>query len=180
MKEITFITSNEGKAKNLAKYLGYPVKHTKIELDEIQSLDPRVVIEHKLRQAYKIAKIPMIVDDISLEFMALKRLPGTYIRSFLDELGLQGLCDLAEATGRQAIGRSHIGFYDGETMQIFSGELKGTIATKPAGDKGFGWDSIFIPDGYTVTRAELDEVDYEKIYKTLRPLDELKAYLETL
>jgi inosine/xanthosine triphosphate pyrophosphatase family protein len=47
------------------------VLHEKIELDEIQSLDLGEVVEHKVRQAYEIAKKPILVEDTALEFLAL-------------------------------------------------------------------------------------------------------------
>ena len=53
MKKIIFITGNQKKADYLIKYLGFPIEHMKLELDEIQSLDLREVVEHKVRQAYE-------------------------------------------------------------------------------------------------------------------------------
>ena len=69
-KNITFITGNQDKADYLAKYLGLPVKHIKLDLDEIQSLDLSSIVEHKVRQAYDKIKTPVIVEDVSLEFTA--------------------------------------------------------------------------------------------------------------
>ena len=61
MKDLTFITGNQNKADFLAKHLGVPVAHHKLDLDEIQSLDPRVVVEHKVRQAYEVLNKPVLV-----------------------------------------------------------------------------------------------------------------------
>ncbi len=52
MKDFTFVTGNQNKVDYLSKYFGAPIKHIKIDLDEIQSLDLRKVAEHKARQAY--------------------------------------------------------------------------------------------------------------------------------
>ena len=49
MLDITFITGNQSKADYLAKYLELPIKHVKCDLDEIQSLDSRVIGEHKVK-----------------------------------------------------------------------------------------------------------------------------------
>jgi inosine/xanthosine triphosphate pyrophosphatase family protein len=68
---LTFITGNPKKAEYLAKYLGFPIDHEKIELDEIQSIDLREIVEHKVRQAYEISQKPVLVEDVSLEFEAL-------------------------------------------------------------------------------------------------------------
>ena len=58
MKDITFVTGNQKKADYLAKYLGFPVKHQKLDLDEIQSLDLKQIVEHKVRQAFIEAVAP--------------------------------------------------------------------------------------------------------------------------
>ena len=47
------------------------VLHQKLDLDEIQSLDLRTVVEHKVRQAYELVKKPVLVEDTSLQFEAL-------------------------------------------------------------------------------------------------------------
>ena len=49
MTNITFITGNQNKADYLAKYLGHSVDHVKLDLDEIQSLDLKEIVEHKVR-----------------------------------------------------------------------------------------------------------------------------------
>ena len=51
------------------------VLHEKIDLDEIQSLDLREIVEHKVRQAYEKIKKPVLVEDTSLRFEALGKLP---------------------------------------------------------------------------------------------------------
>ena len=75
MQSITFITGNQKKADYLAKYLGFPIEHEKLDLDEIQSLDLREITEHKAKQAYEEMKKPVLVEDVTLEFSALGRLP---------------------------------------------------------------------------------------------------------
>ena len=180
MQKITFITGNQNKADYLAKYLGYPVDHVKVDLDEIQSLDLKEVVKHKVHQAYEKVQKPVLVEDVSLEFTALGRLPGTYIKWFLDEMTFEELCRLVDDKGRAAVARCVFGYYDGETEKYFEGSLKGSIPKNPAGDKGFGWDKIFVPEGYDVTRAELDEEDDKKTYLLIKPFEKLKTYLDTL
>ncbi|MFA6383501.1 MAG: non-canonical purine NTP pyrophosphatase, partial [Parcubacteria group bacterium] len=86
MKKITFITGNQSKADYLANYLGLPIDHVKIDLDEIQSLDLKEIVTHKVRQAYQKVKKPVIVEDVSLEFKALGGLPGPFIRFFVENM----------------------------------------------------------------------------------------------
>lgn len=140
-------------------------------------------MHHKVREAYRQLKRPVLVEDTSLEFSNLGRLPGTLIKWFLEELNSEQLARLADGGDRKAVGHCMFGYYDGTNEHYIAGELHGVITKNPMGDGssgGFGWDSIFIPDGYTVTRAELSEEDYEKVYRIIRPMQQLKAFLETL
>jgi inosine triphosphate pyrophosphatase len=180
MVQVTFITGNQPKADYLAKYLGHPVDHFKLDLDEIQSLDSKTIVEHKVRQAYDQIKKPVLVEDVSLEFVAWGRLPGPLIKWFLEELSLQQICDMLNGQNRDAVGRCTFGYFDGKRLELFEGSVAGTIAEKPGGDSGFGWDPLFIVDGYDVTRAELSEKDYQKVYLRIRPFAELKKFLESL
>jgi len=175
--ELYFITGNQGKADYLAKYLKLPVKHKKIELDEIQSLDLRKIVEHKVRQAYSVLGKPVIVEDVSLEFKAWKGLTGPFIRFFVENIPFKELCSLVNRKTRKAIGRCIFGYCDGSTVRLFEGALEGEIARTPSGKNGFGWDRIFIPKGYKVTRASLGEKDDKKTYLQLKPFAKLKKFL---
>lgn len=177
MKQITFITGNQNKADYLAKYLGFPVEHVKIDLDELQSLDLKEIVEHKVRQAYEKIKKPVIVEDVSLEFSALGKLPGPFIKFFVEEMKAEDICSLLEGKSRKAIARCVFGYFDGKDLKLFEGRLDGEIAKVPAGDCGFGWDRMFIPDGYEITRASLNEEDDQKTYLQLKPFAELKKFL---
>ncbi len=57
----------------------WQVDQLNVELDEIQSLDLQTIVKHKAQQAYEIVKGPVLVEDVSLEFNALGKLPGTFI-----------------------------------------------------------------------------------------------------
>jgi inosine triphosphate pyrophosphatase len=177
MKNITFITGNQNKADYLEKYLGFSVNHKKIDLDEIQSLDLRKIVEHKIRQAYAKIKKPVIVEDVSLEFAALGRLPGPFIKYFVDGMPLETICSLIDGKTRKATARCVFGYFDGKILRLFEGKLDGEIAAKPAGENGYGWDKIFIPEGYTVTRASLNEENDRKTYLKTKPFAKLKKFL---
>ena len=86
MANITFITGNQNKTDYLLKYLGRPVDHIKLDLDEIQSLDLKEKVEHKVRQAYGKIKKPVIVEDVTSEFAALGGLPRPFIKFFVDKI----------------------------------------------------------------------------------------------
>jgi non-canonical purine NTP pyrophosphatase (RdgB/HAM1 family) len=112
MQSITFITGNQKKADYLAKYLGFPIEHIKLDLDELQSLSLREIVEHKVRQAYAKVGKPVIVEDVSFEFCALGRLPGTFIKFFVDEISLEKIISLLDGKDKRAIARAMIGYYD--------------------------------------------------------------------
>lgn len=177
MQSITFITWNQNKADYLAKYLWMEVLHEKIELDEIQSLNLGEVVEHKVRQAYAIAKKPILVEDTALEFSALGKLPGTFIKFFVQELGHEWLCRLLDGRDRSAIARTKYAYFDGTHLEIFTGELRGTIAEHPGFDNGFAWDRILIPEWFDCIRSELGEEDYKVTYLKVKPIEAVRDFL---
>ena len=180
MKEITFITGNQKKADYLAKYLGFPIKHVKLDLDEIQSMDLKEIVGHKVRQAYDEVHGPVIVEDVALEFAALNGLPGPFIRFFVDNVPFETICGMIDGKTRKATARCVFGYYDGSDLKLFEGKLDGEIAKTPAGENGYGWDRLFIPEGYSVTRAELGEEDDRKTYLEIKPFAALKEFLANL
>lgn len=63
MKEITFITSHAKKAEEISWYLGHPIVHHKLDLSEVQSLDPHEVVRVKAEEAYRQLQRPVLVED---------------------------------------------------------------------------------------------------------------------
>ena len=177
MPTVTFITGNPSKAAYLARYLGFPVAHQAVELEEIQSLDLQAIVAHKVKQAYGIVGKPVLVEDVSLSFHALGELPGPFIRFYVETVPFETICRMLDGFPRDATARCVFGYYDGQTLVFFEGALRGAIAKHPSSKKGFGWDAIFIPDGYTKTRAELSEKDDQKTYLQLKPFDQIKQFL---
>lgn len=177
-----FITGNQDKAEHLARLLSLPIEHQKLELDEIQSIDPAVVIEHKVRQAYALLQRPVLVDDVSMGLVELGGLPGPFIKYFVTaENGLEHTCRMADGLpNRRAVARAYFSYFDGTEVTIFFGEITGEIADHPRGSGGFayGWDKIFCPDGYSGrTRAELLQSEYDEVYSKIRPIARLREFL---
>lgn len=175
-----FISGNQNKIDYLSKTLGVTLDHQKIDLDEIQSADPKVVIEHKVRQAYDLIKRPVLVEDTSLSFTALGGLPGPFIKFFVDaENGLENMCRMLDGfDDRSASGSVIYGYFDGTDLRFFEGRLNGTIAQHPRGDGGYGWDRIFEPEGYGgLTRAELSLAQDIESYNKLRDNQGLAKFL---
>ena len=120
MQRITFITGNPNKAHFVSQWLQTGIDHRKLDLDEVQSLDLRTVVEHKARQAYDILKSPVLVEDATLSFTALGRLPGTFIKWFIEEIEVAGLCKLLDGyQDRSATGVICYALYDGHEMHFF-------------------------------------------------------------
>jgi non-canonical purine NTP pyrophosphatase (RdgB/HAM1 family) len=177
-----FISGNQNKIDYLSRSLGLTLDHQKIDLDEIQSADPKVVIEHKVRQAYALLGKPVLVEDTSLSFNVLDSLPGPFVKFFVEaENGLENMCRMLDGfDDRSAYGSVIYGYFNGEQLRYFEGRLDGTIAMHPRGEGGYGWDKIFMPEGYNgLTRAELSPEDDMKSYNTLRDTAGLRDFLHS-
>lgn len=169
MQKLTFITGNAGKAKYLSDYFHLPVDHVRLDLNEIQSLDLKEVVEDKARRAYEEIKTPVLVEDVSLSFSALKGLPGPLIKWFLQALGNEGLCHVLDRFyDRSALAEVEFAICDETGVHTFRGAMEGVIAASPRGEMGFGWDPIFIPMGYDETWAEMS--DDEKHATSMRKI----------
>jgi non-canonical purine NTP pyrophosphatase (RdgB/HAM1 family) len=178
MKQIYLITGNEGKLREFNQILGFDIDNKKIDLDEIQSLDPKVIGEHKVRQAYKVMRSPVLVEDTTLDFAALEGLPGPFVKWFLDAIGPIGLIKLlVPYSNRKAIAKCTITYYDGKTLRFFEGIVKGRIASKPLGKNGFGWDFVFIPDGSKLTFAQMTGKQKNEISHRRLAIEKLKRFL---
>jgi non-canonical purine NTP pyrophosphatase (RdgB/HAM1 family) len=177
---LTFITGNAAKAEQLGRHLDHPVAHQKLDLPEIQSLDLHEIIEHKTKEAYKQTGGVVLVEDTSLTFKALGRLPGPLIKWFLTELDNVGLCKLLGGyEDRSATAAVCFGLYDGKELKMFEGEAPGSIAPVPKGERGFGWDPVFIPEGHEKTWGEMDPEEQKETSMRRIALKKLEAYLKS-
>ncbi|GCE09430.1 non-canonical purine NTP pyrophosphatase [Dictyobacter aurantiacus] len=181
MQPLTFITGNKGKAEQVSWLLHVPLTHKKIDLPEIQSLDLATIVAWKAKEAYQHVQSPVLVEDTSLCFGALGKLPGPLIKWFLAELGTNGLCRLLDSyPDRSAEATVMFGLYDGQALHTFRGSQKGSIALAPRGQNGFGWDSIFIPSGSEKTWAELTIEEQKEASMRKAALEKLRVHLKSL
>jgi inosine triphosphate pyrophosphatase len=180
-KHPVFITGNLDKVVYLEKSLGIDLEHYKLDLDEIQSADPKKVIEHKVRQAYDILKKPVLVEDTILACNALDGLPGPFVKFFVEAKdGLETMCRMLDGfDDRTAYATATYGYFDGVELKFFSGKLDGVIANHPRGEGGYGWDKIFEPEGYGgLTRAELNPEQDIESYNKIRDFETLRRFLK--
>lgn len=178
--KLLFVTGNAHKAEYFSRLIGVNVDYRKINLDEIQSSNLDEVVKHKAKQAYRIAKRPVLVEDVALGVDDLGGLPGPFIKFFVDiPNGLSKICRMCDGLkSRRATAICVFGYYDGKKLKLFRGQLAGEIAMNPRGGAGFGWDKIFCPDGYNgKTRAELPPEDDEVTYRKLKPIVAVQDFL---
>ena len=118
----------------------------------------------KARAVYEALHCPVIADDSGLLVDALDGAPGVHSHRFAGEgatdddrnAKLLELLDGVPAEKRTARFECVLCYVDaaGET-HFFSGTCEGRIGTAPAGENGFGYDPLFLPEGYDCSMAEL-------------------------
>lgn len=178
---LVFITGNQHKADYLSNNLGIAVRHQKVDLEEVQSLDLATIVKHKAESAYRIVSSPVLVEDISLTLHALNGLPGPLIKWFLEALGNAGLANLASRLDTQAATVTIMyGLYDGKKLNTFEASTQGRIAGKPRGVGGFGFQDIFMPGDTNKTYAEMTTEEMQPYYHRPKALNKLRFYLEQL
>jgi len=176
---ITFITGNPAKAAYLANYFHLDIEHKALNLVEIQSLSLEEIVRDKAQRAQALIGGTVLVEDVSLTISALNTLPGPLIKWFYEALGNAGLCSLiSPGATRKAVAEVAFALCDGDSVQVFKGQATGTINESPRGNTNFGWDPVFVPDGYEMTWAEM--MPDEKHLSSMRKpaLEALAAYLE--
>ena len=172
---VVLATRNEGKIKELARILGsVPL----VGLDEFPGA-PEVAEtgatfeENALLKARAIAAFtgqPSVADDSGLCVDALNGMPGIFSARWSGTHGddqanvdllLAQISDVPdERRGANFTCAAALVFPDG-TSQVLLGEVTGQLIRTPRGSGGFGYDPVFVPNGYDVTTAEMtaDEKD---------------------
>jgi len=171
-----FATGNLNKLREFEGILGVKLDHVNLDLDEIQSVDVEDVAKHKAIQAYETVKEPVIVEDTGLYFDGLNGLPGALVKFFIKKLDLKMVCDLI-GDNRGAEVKTCIAYHDGKEVRLFIGQTRGSITLEPRGDKGFGWDPIFIPEGHDKTFAELSDEEKQSKFMRREALGKFKEFI---
>ena len=179
MKNLTFVTGNPNKVIWFERYAGFQVAHQKLDLPEIQSLSLSEIVEAKAHEAYQRLKKPVLIEDTSLIFHALGKLPGPLIKWFLTELGNDGMCFLLNGyRDRSAVAEVQFAIHDGKRCTVFSGKMLGKIAATPRGTNGYGWDPIFIPKGRRKTWGEMTATEQEATSIRRIALSKVRKFLQ--
>lgn len=175
---IVFITGNANKFEE-ARAVVPGLEMLDIDLPEVQSLDPKVVIAAKLAEAKRQRAGEFVVEDTSLSLECLGGLPGTFIKFFLQAMGPAGLyetCDRFKeyrATALTVIGHADAA---GE-VRYFEGAITGRIIA-PRGTTKFGWDPVFRPSGHRKTFAEMTKDEKNAISMRRQAFEGLRRHLD--
>lgn len=124
----------------------------------------------KAKAVYSKTGFPAIADDSGIALDQLDGRPGVYSARYAgkDADDRKNNAKLQEELS--AFPEPHTGryicsavFYDGQKLLAAEGKLEGKIITLPRGNNGFGYDPYFQPDGYTITTAEMDPAEKNRI-----------------
>jgi XTP/dITP diphosphohydrolase len=189
--KLCFATNNSNKIKEGSQLLGDSFQLVGLkdigcheELREDQStLEGNA--QQKAEYVYDHYNISCFADDTGLEVEALNNEPGVFSaryagpqRSDKDNMALL-LERLSSSTNRGARFRTVICAFINNQKHFFEGIVEGKIAKEHSGDKGFGYDPIFIPNGYSQTFAQMSLEEKNKISHRSIAVKKLVDFLKT-
>ena len=188
--KLVFATQNEGKYNEVKKLI--PSVISLLSLDdlnfcgEIEETGKTLKQNAKIKSdfIYKNYNTYCFADDSGLEIDSLKGLPGVYSARFAGNNCKSQ--DNIEKVWRLLAGYKNTNAklksvfslnINGKTF-FFEGKIEGKIIFDQRGQNGFGYDSIFIPNGYKKTFAELDLIEKNKISHRSKALKKLIIFLD--
>ena len=187
--QLVFASHNKNKIKEISELI--PKSINLLGLSDINCNDEIVetsdTIEGnaliKANFVYENFKINCFADDSGIEVEALNGAPGVYSARYAgepknDEKNLQKLLiDLKGNENKNAQFKTVIALVIDGKKQLFEGIIKGKIISEKRGTNGFGYDPIFIPDGYDITFAEMDFETKNKISHRAIAVKKLMEFL---
>lgn len=175
------ITTNPGKFAEIAKFfegLNVRLEMERRELLEIQADSLEAIVARKLASVEESLG-NCLVDDSGLFIDALSGFPGVYSSYVYRTIGVNGICKLMEGIeNRRARFECLFGLRLNNQKYFFKGVCHGTITNAPRGSGGFGFDPIFVPEGYRCTFAELTKEEKNKISHRGKALLQLRQFFE--
>ena len=190
IETLVLASHNKGKLREFEKLLAGLVGEIK-SAGDLGLIEPEetgtTFVENatmKAVTAMKACGLPCLSDDSGLSVVALNGDPGVYSadwagpeKDFQKAMGLVHE-KLGDGKDRSAFFTSVLvlAYPDGR-IETFEGRVNGRIVWPPRGEKGFGYDPIFVADGYGQTYAEMDpDIKNSMSHRTLA-VQKLKAYL---
>jgi XTP/dITP diphosphohydrolase len=195
MRKLIFATQNKNKALEINQLLqkealGFEViDATTFGITEDIPETGETLIDNALQKAryvYEKWGVDCFADDTGLEIAALNGEPGVYSARYAGEerdsiknmeLVLEKLKDKSTRTAKFKTVIALI--LDGKEY-LFEGEAEGQITEALSGKAGFGYDPIFMPDGYEITFAEMDAALKNSMSHRGRAVRKLIAYIVAL
>lgn len=192
-KKIVFATNNLHKLEEVKSIVGESVDILSLRdidcTEEIEEYGKTIEENAKIKAEYVKNKynINTFADDTGLEVEALNGEPGVRSARYADEVSHDAeaninklLYKLKGIENRKAQFKTVIALiYDGK-QYLFEGIIKGEIIKKKRGTKGFGYDPVFIPQGYDKTFAELGNEIKNQISHRAIAVKKLCEFLHTL
>jgi XTP/dITP diphosphohydrolase len=190
-KQILLATTNKGKLEDVKEIL----KDLDVEILSFLDFDDYPSVEEtgltflanaelKVKAAYEKYGLPCLGDDSGLESFQLNGEPGIYSARYAGENSDDEQNNLKLINKLSEFPEPHPGrfvcaavYYDGEKYKTAIGEIRGNIIKNPRGKNGFGYDPLFIPNGYNITTAEMSHEEKNKISHRLNAFKELKKNL---
>ncbi len=139
----------------------------------------------KAREVYKVTGLPSVADDSGIEVEFLGGRPGVFSARYAgkdatDEENNKKLLKELENVPierRKAKFKCVIAYVDQDGENIFYGETSGRIIFEPRGDGGFGYDPLFLPDGFDLTYAQLPKEVKNRISHRSKALQKFAEFL---
>jgi XTP/dITP diphosphohydrolase len=184
--DIVLATRNPNKIVEIKDIIGDLVNIMVIR-DRIQIDIPEIgrsLLENSLAKATftnRLYRRPVLADDSGLFVDSLDGEPGIYSSRYGkndEERIARLLVNLGDKKNRRAVFRVIFVYYcEPGKYEVFEGECVGAIGQMPRGEKGFGYDPIFIPRGYKKTFAELGPSIKNRISHRARALEKFRAFI---
>lgn len=185
-KEILVATHNQHKKEEIQQILGDNFRVTSLtdyHLDQEIVEDGETFHENALIKAkycFDHTERASLGDDSGLVVEALDGRPGIYSARYAGDHDFaknieKVLSELKGVENRRAYFITVMCLVDGDEIQYFEGRVYGKITAERSGAQGFGYDPIFVPDGYDVTFADMPANEKNAISHRRRAID---AFLE--
>ena len=190
MKKLVFATNNAHKLEEIRAILG-----DKVEILSLNDIDCHADIPEtadtlqgnaalKAQYIYENYGLDCFADDTGLEVEALNGAPGIYSARYAGGEGHDTeanmkklLSEMQDKDNRKARFRTVICLIEGGKERFFEGIVNGSIIRERKGGSGFGYDPVFMPDGYSETFAEMGNDEKNKISHRARAVQKLCVYL---
>ncbi len=181
MRKIRVATGNPHKLAEISAILapfGIAVEQLDAEKVEVQDDDVVTVARKAAEFLCPRHGDYVVVEDTGLYIDALGGFPGPYAEYVYRTIGLRGVLKLLEGVSdRSATFKCAAALCLGGDVHIFVGETRGRIAEEPRGSGGFGYDPIFIPEGSSLTYAEMGEETKNTVSHRARAFTALARWL---